>query len=368
MIGTSRRKNPIRVLVVEDSPTARNLLVLLFQASGDIEVVGTALDGKEAVRRAAELRPDVITMDIQLPGMNGLQATREIMRLTPVPIVVVTATLDQPDMDLTFEAMRAGALSVVKKPARNDVKSCEQVVNTVRLMADVPVVHRWHPGDETALHKQDWAITAKLVGVDKSNLPYEAGRSNKRIRLVGIAASTGGPGALLNVFKGLPADFPVPIVVVQHITIDFAQSLAKWLDGQVALQVRLAEQNEIPQPGSVLIAPDDHHLEIGARGEIVLNSRPPNKGLRPSADYLFSSMASVYGAQAVGVILTGMGNDGVDGLCELHQRGGMVLAQDEETSVVYGMPREAAMKQIVDRILPIYQIGPYLRNLLRIGD
>lgn len=356
--------------MVEDSPTARNLLVLLFQACADIEVVGTALDGKEAVRRAAELRPDVITMDIQLPGMNGLQATREIMRLTPVPIVVVTATLDQPDMDLTFEAMRAGALSVVKKPGRNDVKSCEQVVNTVRLMADVPVVHRWHPGDETALHrsdafKQDWTDKAKPA--DKPKILYKAERSRKRIRLVGIAASTGGPGALLNVFKWLPADFPVPVVVVQHITIDFAQSLAKWLDSQVALQVRLAEQNEIPQPGSVLIAPDDRHLKIGPRGEILLNSEPANKGLRPSADYLFSSIASVYGGQAVGVILTGMGNDGVDGLCELHQRGGTVLAQDEETSVVYGMPREAAMKQIVDMILPIYQIGPYLGNLLRIG-
>lgn len=349
----SKRNGPIRVLVVEDSPTARNLLVTLLSQDRGIQVVGTALDGMEAVRYAKELRPDLITMDIHLPRMNGLEATRQIMRVQPTPIVIVTADLNRSDMDLTFEAIRAGALSLVKKPARGDEESSMRVVQTVRLMADVPVVHRWN----------DESNKIKEVGQVTTRTPNFTVLPEQTLRIVGIASSTGGPAALVSVLKTLPADYPLPILVVQHITPGFAGSLAEWMDGEVKLRVRLAQQGETAQPGTVFLAPDHCHMQAGERGEIILHNQPPHKGIRPSADYLFISLANVYRDQAVGVILTGMGDDGVEGLVELHRQGGVVLAQDEASSVVYGMPQAAAKRKVVDEILPVDLIGPALMQL-----
>ncbi len=370
-----RRSGPIRVMVVDDSPTARNLLVTLFNQTEDIQVVGQALDGMEAVRRAAELRPDVITMDIQMPRLNGLEATRQILQIAPIPIVIVTASLNHPDMDLTFAAMRAGALSVVRKPGLGEMETCELVIQTVRLMAEVPVVRRWSP-DRMAntLHSVSLppsqpassAVVALASALPARSLtesvpPLDLGPERKKPwKMVGIASSTGGPSALVSSLKNLPADFPLPILIVQHITRGFAASLAEWLNGELKLSVRLAEQGEVPLPGTVLISPDDRHIQISDRGTVLLHSSPPYKGLRPSANYLFFSLARVYGKLAIGLILTGMGDDGVDGLAELHHQGGMVLAQDETSSVVYGMPREAAVRKIVDHVLPVDRVGPAL--------
>jgi len=362
-------------MVVEDSPTARNLLVALFEQSGDIQVIGTALDGVEAVRRAAELRPDVITMDIHMPRLNGLEATRQILQIAPIPIVIVTASVNRPDMDLSFEAMRVGALSVVKKPGLGDIEACEQFIQTVRLMADVPVVRRWNRGGEKTAMRQAPPANSATVAL-ASALPA-LGVSEPAIRLredpknswqvIGIASSTGGPSALVSALKPLPADYPLPILVVQHITRGFAGSLAEWLNGELKMLVRVAEQGEAPLPGTVLISPDDRHMQISDRGAILLHSSPPYKGLRPSANYLFFSLARVYGKRAIGVILTGMGDDGVEGLTELHRQGGLVLAQDEASSVVYGMPREAAARKVVDHILPVDRFGPTLLQLTEQG-
>ncbi len=349
----SKRSGPIRVLVVEDSPTARSLLVSLLDQDPEIQVVGTALDGIQAVRGAIDLRPDLITMDIHLPRLNGLEATRQIMRAAPAPIVIVTADLNRSDMDLTFEAIRVGAVSVVRKPGRGDVESCAQVVQTVRLMADVPVVHRWS------------GVTGKLTAREQAVIrPNRLEALQERsLRIIGIAASTGGPAALATVLKPLPADYPLPILVVQHITPGFAGSLADWLNGELSLHVRLAEQGEVAPPGTVLFAPDNCHMQVGEQGEVILHKQPPHKGSRPSADYLFISLANHYQDQALGVILTGMGDDGVEGLAELHRRGGLVLAQDEATSVVYGMPQAAAKRKVVDQVLPVGLIGPALMRL-----
>lgn len=377
-----RRSGPIRVMVVDDSPTARNLLVTLFNQAGDIQVIGQALDGVEAVRRAAELRPDVITMDIQMPRMNGLEATRQILQVAPIPIVIVTASLNHPDMDLTFAAMRAGALSVVKKPGLGEMETCDQVVQTVRLMAEVPVVRRWSPERMagSTLHSVSLppsqpasSVAVALASAMPARTIAEPpvlnlGPDRRRLwKMVGIASSTGGPSALVSSLKHLPADFPLPILIVQHITRGFAGSLAEWLNGELKLNVRLAEQGEVPAPGTVLISPDDRHIQISDRGTVLLHSSPPYKGLRPSANYLFFSLARVYGRLAIGVILTGMGDDGVDGLSELHHQGGMVLAQDEASSVVYGMPREAAERKIVDHVLPIDRVGPALLQISGVG-
>ncbi len=366
-----QRSGPIRVLVVEDSPTARDLLVAILNQSSAIQVIGTALDGEEAVRQVARLRPDVVTMDIQMPRMNGLDATRRIMKTTPVPIVIVTSSYNSKDMDLTFQAMRMGALTVIKKPSLTNEAECAQVVQTVRLMADVPVVHRFgktrplpsineldlragpaaHPGASPP------AATAPPA------IKPAASDLTRRCTILGIASSTGGPSALVTALKPLPSSYPLPILIVQHITRGFAGSLCEWLDSQLNLTVRLAQQGQALLPGHVLLAPDDTHMQVSDRGTILLHNSPPFKGLRPSANYLFYSMARVYGPRAAGMILTGMGDDGVEGLAELHTQGGLTIAQDEETSVVFGMPREAILRKAVDHILPIERISSALLQL-----
>lgn len=393
------RTGPIRVLVVEDSPTARELLVALFNQSGDIHVVGTAVNGEEAVQRTIQLRPDVVTMDIHMPRMDGLEATRQIMQVAPVPIVMVTTSTSRPDMDITFEAMRAGALTLVKKPGLADSETCERVIQTVRLMADVPVVHRWaRPADRTATTLTTpppaTAITppaispitlppvtpapppAKLPGSTttptQSIVPgaaFPPARIGLRERdmqgrlIVGIASSTGGPSALVSTLKNLPPNYPLPVLIVQHITKGFASSLVEWLNGQIPLRVRLAEQNEPLAPGTVYLSPDDYHMQVSDRGSLLLHRSPPYKGLRPSANYLFYSLARVYGRQAVGIILTGMGDDGVDGLEQLHQAGGLTLAQDEASCVVYGMPNEAVLRNAIDYQLTLDRISSALLQL-----
>lgn len=361
-----QRSGPIRVLVVEDSPTARDLLVAILNQSSAIQVIGTALDGEEAMRQVARLRPDVVTMDIQMPRMNGLEATRRIMKTTPVPIVIVTSSFNSKDMDLTFQAMRVGALTVIKKPSLTNEAECAQVVQTVRLMADVQVVHRF--GKTRPLPSMNDLELRAQPPVRPAASPPAAIKPatsdlTRRCTILGIASSTGGPSALVTALKPLPSSYPLPILIVQHITRGFAASLCEWMDGELNLTVRLAQQGQALLPGQVLLAPDDLHMQVSDRGTILLHSSPPFKGLRPSANYLFYSMARVYGPRAAGLILTGMGDDGVEGLAEMHNQGGLTIAQDEETSVVFGMPREAILRKAVDHILPIERIGSALVQL-----
>ncbi len=346
----------IRVVVVDDSPTARELLVALFRDIGGMEVIGAGEDGEDAVQLVKHLRPDVVTMDVRMPNMDGLEATRRIMCESPTPIVIVTASVMRSDMDLTFEALRAGALTVVRKPGMADPETCDRVIQAVRLMSDVPVVHRWDGRDEKERDEPD--------SLDREvwRLPEDVRR---RIQRIGIASSTGGPEALAKILGPLPADFPVPILVVQHITRGFAVGLAEWLDSMTALRVSLAGHGEIPRPGTVLLAPDDYHMRISDGGVIELCKEPPYKGSRPSANHLFHSLTKTYGARSMGIILTGMGDDGVEGLTDLHRAGGLVLAQEEQSCVVYGMPGEAVTRNIVDRVLTLDQMAKTLSQLVR---
>ncbi len=351
-----KREQPIRVLVVEDSPTVRDFLVELFSKASDMVVVGTAHDGEEALKRAIRLRPDVVAMDIHMPRLDGLEATRRIMREAPTRIVLVTGSVVRSDMDITFESMKAGALTVVKKPGIDDPASCENVVQTVRLMADVPVVTRWR----TERTKEP--VTTPLVKTPGSIRSISELDVKNRV-IIGIASSTGGPSALVSTLKLLPVNYPLPILVVQHITKGFGKSLAEWLNSQVQIKVRPAVAGEEAVPGTVLVAPDDYHMSINNRGMIVLTQDEPYKGLRPSANYLFDSLAKHYHKKAVGIMMTGMGDDGVEGLTHLHDKGGLTLAQDEASCVVYGMPREAVMRNAVQYILSPDQIGLALLQL-----
>ena len=339
------RTDLVRVVVIDDSPTVRRLLVAILQEAEGIQVVGTGATGKEAIQLTRRMRPDALTMDLRMPEMDGLEATRQIMREMPTPIVIVSGTLTRVDIDITFEALRAGALSVVRTPGLADPEGCDKVVRAVRLMAEVPVIHHW----------------GRRV---KGQPPTQPRMNNHRgAQMIGIAASTGGPGALATILRQLPTDFCVPVLVVQHVAPGFVHGLAEWLDGETPLRVGLANHGDTPQPGTVLIAPDDYHLQVNASGIVELCKEPPYRQLRPSANYLFRSLAQTFGSRAAGIILTGMGDDGTEGLSVLRQAGGLTIAQDKESCVVCGMPQEALARNAARRELTLDQIAMTLVRL-----
>ena len=348
-------KDSIRVLVVDDSIVVRQILVSMLDTEPGFQVVGQARDGVEAVRLTARLHPDIVTMDIRMPRMNGLEAIKQIMSTTPTPIVVVAASVYEPDLDIAFTAIEAGALTVVEKPKGITPEAYEatrdQLMTAIRLMSDVQVV-TLRPDRRQHSHS---AATVSQVGVKDT---IEAPR---KIELIAIAASTGGPGVLREILCALPGDFCIPVVAVQHITTGFAHGFARWLNGESALQVALAENGERIRPGRVLIAPDDTHLTIASGGVARLDRSEPVKGQRPSATRLFESIAKIYGPAAVGVVLTGMGEDGADGLESLQRAGGHVIAQNEESCIVFGMPKAVIERQIADRVLPPDEIASVLK-------
>jgi two-component system, chemotaxis family, protein-glutamate methylesterase/glutaminase len=347
-------KGPINVLVVDDSPTVREALVVMLQTAPDFHVVGQARDGQEAAQLAARLRPDVITMDIRMPRVDGLEATRRIMSTVPTPIVVVANHVYESDLNIAFNAIAAGALTVVEKPQGlilSDFTAVrDQLVNTVRLMADVPVIHHWRKESHSLVP------TALLQAAPAAPTT----RPRQRLEVIGIACSTGGPGALATILRALPTDFTVPIVIVQHITKGFIGGLAHWLDHEAGRPVVVARHGAPLEAGSVVLAPDDYHIQINRQGIIQLNTGAPYRSLRPSANFMFHSLAQSYGPRAAGLILTGMGDDGADGLVELHNAGGITIAQDEDSCIVYGMPREAIDRRAIDHVLPLEQVAPTL--------
>jgi two-component system chemotaxis response regulator CheB len=358
------KTSPIRVVVVDDSATTRELMVGLFQSSQDFEVIGFGSTGLDAIRLVNRLHPDIAVIDIRMPKMDGLEATKLIMSENPTPIVMVSGSRTPQEMDLTFKALQAGALTVINKPGLDDPEACEKMVRTVQLMADVPVIHHWgHRGKQAQSSKLSTDLVSKVQPV-----PLKAPMKGQDLRVIGIAASTGGPSALATVLGGLPKDFPIPILAVQHITTGFTNGLADWLDRQTQLEVRIAAHGDKLQSGLLLLAPDDHHLKVSQRGIVELSQEPLYKGLRPSANYLFHSLAQVYGHYALGIILTGMGDDGADGIQALYKAGGYTIAQDEQSSVVYGMPRQAAALNAIHHVLGLDRIAVLLEQLKYSGD
>lgn len=338
MVKSARR---VRVIVAEDSAVVRRFLVYMLHKDPEIEVVAEATNGAEAVELTKRLRPDLVLMDVVMPTMDGLQATREIMETVPTPIVLVTAGFDG-DVNRSFDALEAGALTLLAKPTLSDsdgsLDDADQLTVTVKLMADVKLVRR----------RRRTATAPRTFGL----------ADRRSCRVVAVASSTGGPAALATILAGLSADTPVPILVVQHITPGFHKGLVDWLDGVTALAVRLAADGQPLLPGQVVLAPSDGHLGVSPDGgRVNINRGPPIGGHRPSATHLFASVSRAFREEACGVVLTGMGRDGVAGLVMLKEAGGLVLAQDEASSVVYGMPREAAAMGVVDHVLPLDRIA-----------
>ena len=350
---------PVRVLVVEDSPTVRQLLVEMLESDPEIRVIGVAENGLEAVRQAVRLAPDVITMDVNMPGQDGLAATKEIMAEAPTPIIIVSSTVSQQAVALSLDATRAGALMVLPKPesplAPHFDDQRRQLVAMTKAMARVKVVRRW--GARTNNLRP-------LLGPRPDTPPAPTGR----IRLVTIGCSTGGPAALHRILSGLPDDFPAPVTIVQHMARGFVGGLADWLDGGTTLRVKVVQDSEALVAGTAYLAADDRQFGIVSdRGPLRarLLDLPPIGGFRPSASYLFGSAARALGSAAVGLVLTGMGSDGVDGLRELHAAHAPVFAQDEASSVVFGMAREAMLARVVTEALPLEALAVRLRELVR---
>jgi two-component system, chemotaxis family, protein-glutamate methylesterase/glutaminase len=343
------KPDKLRVVVAEDSPTARRLLVEILRSDPTFEVVGEAKDGVEALELTRRLRPHLVTMDIQMPNMDGLEATRRIMTEVPTPVVVVS-TLVERDIQTSMSALRSGALAVLQKlvgPQAADFETeARRLRDTLKAMAAVKVIRHWPTREE--------ALTPKPLAV-----PVRRGR----MAVLAIAASTGGPAALHRILSELPATFPLPVLVVQHIALGFANGLATWLDSVCPLEVKVAEDGEPLRPGVVYIAPDDRHLGVRADRTVEVSNASPVGGFRPSGTWLFRSASRVFGASTAAAVLTGMGQDGLDGLREVREAGGLVMAQDEATSVVYGMPAVAVAAGVVEEVLPLESFAPRFREL-----
>jgi two-component system chemotaxis response regulator CheB len=348
----------LRVLVAEDSLTVRRRLCEVLAGDPEITIVGEAVDGKQAIELCQRLKPDVVTMDMMMPVMSGLAATEYIMAHCPTPILVVSSSMNRGEVFKTYEALAAGAVDVLDKPGADDPDGEweRRLVSTVKLVSRIRVIT--HPrGRLGALGQTRPDRTAGAPAVSAA-LPVMRARP---CELVVIGASTGGPGAILDVLRGLRQPFPVPILFVLHIGEPFGTTFAEWLDGQTGLRVAYARDGDrvSAMHGSVVMAPPDVHLLV-RQGRLRLTHEPMRHSCRPSVDVLFESVAREYGAGAVAVLLTGMGRDGAAGLLDIRRAGGFTIAQDEASSVVYGMPREAMLLDAVDRQLGLADIGPTL--------
>ncbi|MFI4987892.1 MAG: chemotaxis-specific protein-glutamate methyltransferase CheB [Alphaproteobacteria bacterium] len=342
----------IRAVVAEDSPTLRALLVHALSADPEIRVVAEARDGQEACEAVERLRPDVVTMDVHMPVLDGFEATRRIMESSPVPIVIVSGTLTD-QVTATFRALNAGALAFVPRPEGPGhpmhQKTSDDLVRMVKLMAEVKVVRRWRRRD---------AALRPPAPARRGSLP-----SQEDVRVVAIGASTGGPVALQIVLSALPKNYPVPVLVVQHMAPGFIDGLAQWLGESCPLPVRVASAGQDAKPGHVYLAPDGAHMALAGDGCIALSGSATEYGMRPAVAYLFRSVAKAVGGRAIGVLLSGMGKDGAAELKDMRDLGAVTIAQDRESSVVHGMPGEAIALEGAVHVLAPNEIGDFLAAL-----
>jgi len=345
-------KAMIRVLVVDDSPLMCKILTNIMNCDPQILVAAVAINGKEAVELVPRLKPDIITMDIDMPVMDGFEATKQIMASHPTPILIVASKAFGVGMEKVFKAISHGALDVIDKgdlELVGDKKSGEALIAKIKFLNGVRVIHQ---------------PIAKLRN-ERSVVDLKAPRKKVSDKIVAIVASTGGPKALLEILKRLPEDFPCGIVIVQHITTGFLAGLVDWLTKECKIEVKIGEDSEEIRPGVAYIAPDNVQMRVEDGGRISLSNEPPYGGHRPSGDVLLESVAKTYGKGGVGAILTGMGRDGAMGMKAIKQLHGKTIAQDENSCVVFGMPNAAIEMNVIDKVLPLERIAEEIGLMAR---
>ena len=337
-----RESRVIRVLIVGDSLMINNLFKAMLDGLPDIQVVGEATNGQDAIRMALRLRPNIITMDIRMPQMDGLEAIHQIMSIEPIPIVVVSSSVYAGDYNIAFNAIEAGALTVIEKPKGLDEKDYdsvrEQLITSIRTLSGVKLILRPH---KKADHPAN--IGSKTAMLHSYVL--------RAVQVVAIASSTGGPPVLAQILSSLPDDFSIPILIVQHNLPAFMPAMVEWLSTRTKMPVSMVEDGRQMKNGHVYIAPGDAHITVTADRTLHIDQSPFVKGNHPSATRLFQSVASAFGKNSIGIVLTGMGDDGADGLVDMVAAGAYIMVQDEISSVVFGMPKAAIDRNLADEIL-----------------
>ena len=332
----------MKILIVDDSALIRGILKQFLTREHDFLIVGETSNGRSAVELSLSLEPDLVIMDINMPIMDGLEATRRIMKEKPVPILIFSSELDA---HRSFEVLNSGAVDVMRKPdigQLNEPAFCKEFLEKIRLVARARPWNRISTFSEKSAHREECKV----------------------YKIVVMGASTGGPFAVRTILQGLAETFPVGIVLVQHLEEGFDEGYAKWLNEATELSVRLASVTDSIQPGKVLVAPVNRHL-IVRNGFLIQNNGPKVLNQKPSIDVLFESAAECFGEQVIGVLLTGMGRDGARGCAKIVSRGGLTVVQDEKTSTIFGMPKAAIESGGASKILPLQDIPQYLTELVK---
>jgi two-component system, chemotaxis family, protein-glutamate methylesterase/glutaminase len=339
----------IRVLLVDDSALSLEIIRRMLAGAPEIRVVGTAANGVEALELIPQVHPDVICTDLHMPKMDGLELTRVVMTRSPLPILVLSVSVRAEQSQNIFQMLEAGALDVLAKPVGGLESDfgiiANDLITKIRILSGVKVIGKRKAVADAA---------AKILP------PSLSGLTTFPPRIIGIGASTGGPQALERILGQLPADFPLPLLCVQHIAEGFMQGLVAWLAASCRIRVRTANEGAQPLAGTAYFPPNDRHLEIDDAGEFRCSAALPFSGHRPSVDIAFSSLARRYSAAAAGVLLTGMGQDGAQGMLDISRAGGLTIAQDEGSSVVFGMPKRAIELGAARHVLSLDRIGPAL--------
>jgi two-component system, chemotaxis family, protein-glutamate methylesterase/glutaminase len=350
---------PIKVLLVEDSPVALEILQRILKSEPEILVVGTAKNGKEALDLIPRLEPHVICADLHMSGMDGLELTKQVMARYPRPILIISNSVQADDHQNIFNVMQAGAIDIFPKPLTGTSLDYEQsknhLITKIRILSGVKVFAR--------------PLTNKRASIPETPRPKTLSKIpiSSSIKVVTIGASTGGPQALQKILSALPSNFPIPILCTQHISTGFLQGLVDWLASKSDLRILIAQEGEIPLPGIVYFAPDNAHLTLNPLGRFVYKNSAAVGGHCPAITVMFDSIAEFYGKSALGILLTGMGRDGATGLKTMSDLGGITIAQDEASSIIFGMPKEAIALGGVTYILPVQEIAPTLLKIMALS-
>jgi len=340
-------KNLITVLVVDDSSIIRDAIINTLESDKEIKVIGTASDGKAAIELVPKLKPDIVTMDIVMPIMDGLAATEYLMAYHPTPILVITSLLPK-DMEIAFKALNAGALDIIERPniselAKSTSPIRKQLIEKIKILANVKVIT--HLGGR--LQKKEKPLPIQTIST----------KEKRNFKIIGIASSTGGPKTVRKILSKLPVDFPIPIVIVQHISEGFTKGLVDWWNDECALEVQEGKDGEKLCNGVVYVSPSFVHMTVTKNGRIRLEDTPPVGGHKPAANVLLSSVAEAYPQTAIGIILTGMGDDGAIGIKAIKDAGGFTIAEDEVSCAIFGMPKVAIEMGVIDKVLPLDEIA-----------